>query len=113
MKMGDLIRQLTNTNFDYDAECWVEDDMLVVQEDENKKMCIKLNGVFEIPKAKNVNSKMPMSKLDTLIAMFISYVGRTSYRGEWEKSTWYEFWKQQTGYKASDYPIDEVDIDEI
>ena len=59
MKMGDLIEQLQQSNFDYDAECHIEDDMLVVQEDEKKKMYVKLEGEFERPKAKNVNSKMP------------------------------------------------------
>ena len=59
MKMGDLIEQLEQSNFDYDAECYTEDDMLVVQEDEKKKMYIKLEGEFEISKAENVNSKMP------------------------------------------------------
>ena len=58
MKMGDLIEQLQQANFYYDAECYIEDDMLVVQED-GKKMYIKFDGEFEIPKAKNVNSKMP------------------------------------------------------
>lgn len=110
MKMGDLIEQLQQANFDHDAECYVEDDMLVVEENE-KKMYIRLKGEFEIPKAKNVNSEMPPSKIDVIIDMLISYVAHTSYAAERDKLQWYKFWKEQTGYIG--YPLDKVSIDEI